>query len=380
MKIAMLGTRGVPASYSGFETCVEQLGSRLAQRGHEVTVYCRTHHIKYPGRTYKGMRLVKLPTIKNKYLDTLVHAFISSAHALFQPYDICLYFIAGNSLVTWIPRMVGKRTIINVDGLDWKREKWPAAAKSYIRFAERMATILPNAFLTDSRVVQRYYKETYGVTPPYIAYGSDAQTLPPGETLRKWGLEPRRYILFVGRLVPENCAHHLVEAFCMLPDKQGMKCVIVGDAPYAEEYISTLKERACDGVVFTGYVFGEGYRELSSHAYCFVETSGVGGTHPALLEAMGFGNCVITHDTPENLETVGPVGFSYDGRVGAASLSGVLAQLLAQPHVVEERRGMSLEYVRANYSWDAITEQYLALFRRVLLKGRHRNRAKQPKL
>lgn len=367
----MLGTRGIPASYSGFETCVEQLGARLVERGHEVTVYCRTHHIKYKGRHYKGMRLVKLPTIPNKYLDTLVHSFISSLHALFQPYDVCLYFIAGNSLVTWIPRLVGKRTIINVDGLDWKREKWPELARKYIRFAERMATVLPNAFLTDSTVVQRYYQATYGVKPPYIAYGSDVQPLPPGDTLRKYGLEPRKYILFVGRLVPENCAHHLVEAFCMLPDKQGMKCVIVGDAPYAGEYKESLRAGACEGVVFTGYVFGDGYRELSSSAYCFVETSGVGGTHPALLEAMGFGNCVVAHDTPENLETIGPVGLSYRGSEGAQDLCRTLAQLLQDPQLVEERRGLSLSYVRSNYSWDKITESYLALFRRVL-RGRRR--------
>lgn len=370
MKIAMLGTRGVPASYSGFETCVEQLGARLVERGHEVTVYCRTHHVKYKGTTYRGMRLVKLPTIKNKYLDTLVHAFISSVHALTQPYDICLYFIAGNSLVTWIPRLAGKRTIINVDGLDWKREKWPTAAKKYIQFAERMATVLPNAFLTDSKVVQKYYQDAYGVTPAYIAYGSDVELAPPGATLARFGLEPRKYILFVGRLVPENCAHHLVDAFCMLPDTHGMKCVIVGDAAYADEYIASLKVRGCPDVVFTGYVFGEGYRELSSNAYLFVETSGVGGTHPALLEAMGFGNCVITHDTPENLETVGPVGFSYSGREGAPALAGLLEQLIQQPNVVEDRRQLSLAYVKSHYSWENITDRYVALFRRVL--GRRR--------
>ena len=145
-----------------------------------------------------------------------------------------------------------------------------------------------------------------------------------------------------------------------------MKCVIVGDAPYAEEYISSLKARACEGIVFTGYVFGEGYRELSSNAYCFVETSGVGGTHPALLEAMGFGNCVVTHDTPENLETVGPVGFSYDGKIGAESLRNSLQQLIDQPHVVKEARALSLAYVRRHYSWEVITDQYLTLFYRVL--------------
>jgi glycosyltransferase involved in cell wall biosynthesis len=324
------------------------------------------------------MRLIKLPTIKNKYFDTLVHALLSSVHALFQPYDICLYFIAGNSVVTWIPRLAGKRTIINVDGLDWKREKWPPFARAYIRFAERMAGVLANAVVTDSHVVQKYYKQAYGITTEYIAYGSDVKPLPPGDTLRKWGLEPRRYVLFVGRLVPENCAHHLVEAYCMLSEqyRRHMKCVIVGDAPYAEEYIADLRARACNGVVFTGYLFGDGYRELSSSAYCFVETSGVGGTHPALLEAMGFGNCVVAHDTPENLEAMGPVGLSYNGRQGAESLRQVLEHLIRNPQVVEERRALCLQYARHNYSWEAVTDRYLELFYRVL--GRGRNRQRQP--
>src|SRR5262245_17706006 len=139
MKIALMGTRGIPASYSGFETCVEQMGQRQVERGHQVTVYCRSHHIRYPENSYKGMDLVKLPTIKNKYLDTIVHSFISSIHSLNKKFDIALYFIAGNSLVCWIPRLVGTKTILNVDGLDWKREKWPWIAKKYIQFAEYLA-------------------------------------------------------------------------------------------------------------------------------------------------------------------------------------------------------------------------------------------------
>jgi glycosyltransferase involved in cell wall biosynthesis len=366
MKVALLGTRGIPASYSGFETCVEELGTRLVRRGHDVTVYCRSHHVSYEGSHYKGMRLVKLPTIQNKYLDTIVHSFLSSLHAATKGYDVALYFIVGNSPVVWIPRLAGQKTILNVDGLDWKREKWPPPAKQYIRFAERLATFLPNAFLTDSRVVQRYYEDSYGTRPPYIAYGAEVDPLPPGETLQRFGLDPRNYVLFVGRLVPENCIHHLIEAFKGLKKPPGMKCVIVGDAAYQKEYIRSLKAMAGDDVIFTGYVFGEGYRELSSNAYTFVETSGVGGTHPALLEAMGFGNCVITNATAENMETVGTVGFSYDGNAGAPSLREVLQRLLDQPDLVAERRLLSRAYVREHYSWERITEQYLSLFYQVL--------------
>ena len=368
LNIAMLGTRGVPASYSGFETCVEELGRRLVQRGHRVTVYCRSHHIRYGRPCYRGMRLVKLPTLANKYLDTLLHSFISSLHALGQRFDVGLYFIAGNSPVTWIPRLVGTRTLLNVDGLDWKRDKWPAAAKRYIQAAEFLATVLPDGFLTDSRAVQRYYARRYGKTPPYIPYGSEVAPEPPGETLARWSLEPGRYVLFVGRLVPENCAHHLVEAFRHLDTS--MKCVIVGDAPYADQYQQRLRAAAGNDarIVFTGYLFGRGYRELGTNAAVFVETSGVGGTHPALLEAMALGNCVVVNDTDENLETIGDAGLAYSGADGSPALQRVLQGLLRDPGRVEAYRKKALERVKQCFRWESVTDRYEALFYRVCRK------------
>ncbi len=358
LKIALMGTRGVPASYSGFETCVEQLGQRLAKRGHDVTVYCRTHHITYPGDTYLGMRLVKLPTIRNKYLDTLVHSFLSSLHALKEGYDAGLYFIAGNSPVTWVPRLVGTKTALNVDGLDWKRDKWNGLAKRYIRFAEWFAQFGPNLYLTDSSLVQDYYKNKTGKAPPFIVYGSDIERLPPGETLARYGLEPKRYILFVGRLVPENNAHHLVEAFTKLDTD--MKCVIVGDAPYAEDYQKQLRDLAGgdERIVFTGYVFGEGYRELGSNAYAYVATTGVGGTHPALIEAMAMGNCCIVNGTPVNLQTIDGNGLSYDGARGAEALRDVLEGALHGPGEADAYRRKAAEHAAEVYSWEAVTDQY----------------------
>lgn len=369
MKIALLGTRGIPASYSGFETCVEQLGQRLVERGHQVTVYCRSHHVEYPENTYKGMRLVKLSTIRNKYLDTFVHTLLSSIHALSQRYDIALYFISGNSLLSWIPRLVKTKTLLNVDGLDWKREKWPALAKRFIQFSEAMATKLPNMFLTDSRIVQNYYRYRYGILPPYIPYGSDVQIVSPGETLARFNLNAGKYILFVGRLVPENCAHHLVEAFHTLDTD--LKCVIVGDAPYAEAYQAELRAIASNDprIIFTGYVFGKGYQELGSNAYIFVETSGVGGTHPALIEAMAFGSCVIVHNTPENLETIGEAGLSYDGKIGADSLREVLHFLLMRPEIVSDYRKRATQRASRVYNWEAVTISYENLFNQICGKS-----------
>lgn len=368
MRIAILGTRGVPASYSGFETCAEELGARLVSRGHEVTVYCRIPHITYPGAVHRGMRLVKIPTIRSKHLDTITHGLLSSFHALLMRYDIALFFNVGNSPVTWIPRVAGQRVVLNVDGLDWRRKKWGRFARWYIRSAERWATRFPHAVVTDSRRVQQYYREQYRVPSTCIAYGADPRAVPPGPWLKRFGLEPRKYILFVGRLVPENCAHHLVEAFEGL--STDFLCVIVGDAPYAEAYIRSLRTTRDPRVIFTGYLFGEGYQELTSNAYCFVETSEVGGTHPALVEAMGFGTCAVINDTPENLETIGEAGVSYTGEVGAPALREVLRRLLKDPAVVAESGRRGQERVRAYYSWEAVTDAYESLFRRLLNGGR----------
>lgn len=360
MHIAMIGTRGIPASYSGFETCVQELGSRLVTRGHQVTVYCRSHHISYPHPTYRGMRLVRLPTIQNKYLDTFVHTFLSLLHGLGQPYDVILMFIVGNSPLAWIPRLRGQKVVLNVDGLDWKREKWPPAAKLYLLWSERLATQLPHVFITDSRVVQRYYREQYDKDSPYIPYGASVTRRPPGEWLARFGLEPGRYVLFVGRLVPENCAHHLVTAFDSLETDKN--CVIVGDAPYAEDYIRELKASADPRVIFTGYVFDEGYEELLSHAYAFVETSGVGGTHPALVEAMALGNCVVANDTQENQETIGDAGLCYDGQRGAPALRKVLARLIAEPKALERYRALAATRVQEHYTWEQVVDQYERIF------------------
>lgn len=364
MKIAMIGTRGIPASYGGFETCAQELGARLVERGHAVTVYCRAHHITYNEPYYRGIRLVKLPAIANKYLDTITHTTVSSIHALGQNYDVVLMFIAGNSPISFVPRLAGQQVVLNVDGLDWKRQKWPPLAKKYIQFAEWLATKMPNRVVTDSRRVQEYYRERWNAETAYIAYGADVVCEPPGKFMQQFSLEPRKYILFVGRLVPENCVHHLVEAFKHL--NTAMPCVIVGDAPYATEYIQQLRASAGKNVIFTGYLYGDGYRELSSHPYAFVETSEVGGTHPALLEAMAFGNVVVTNDTRENLETVADAGIPYHGKHGAGHLTTVLQELINNPQRAEEYRCRAQERVRKHFTWDAITTEYENLFRTMI--------------
>ena len=365
MKIALLGTRGVPAAYSGFETLVDAVGQRLAARGHDVTVYCRPHMVSGRYASYKGMRLVYLPTIANKYLDTIVHTLVCTLHmAVRRRPDVAVYFIAGNGPLAALSRVMGIPSIINVDGLDSRRAKWNRAARVYLRWTERNAPRFADATITDSRSVQTLYRNEYGVETHFIPYGSDMEGEDTGEHLVGLGLEPGRYILFVGRLVPENNAHVLVEAFEGLDTD--LKLVIVGDAPYMEEYHAALHATKDERVVFAGYVFGDGYRELSRNAALFVAPTEVGSTHPVIVEAMAAGNCVVVNDYEPNLETIGDAGVSYPGAEGAVGLRRVMAELLDDPERIERFRELARERARTVYSWDAVTEAYERLARDVM--------------
>jgi glycosyltransferase involved in cell wall biosynthesis len=367
MKIAILGTRGIPASYSGFETAVEQLAGRLTARGHEVTVYCRPHVVDRKLTEYRGARLIHLPTIRNKYLDTFVHTFLSALHAARAPQpDVALFFIAGNSPLCMITRAASIPTLINVDGLDSDRGKWPALAKAYLRFAERTAPRWADEAITDSHAVAEIFERRYGRRIGVVPYGVEDPGHDGNEALEQLGLEPRRYILFVGRLEPENNPHLLVEAFSRIDRgrARGMKLAIVGGAPYADDYIRQVRRSADPRVVFPGYVFGRRYWELQRHAYLFCAPTEVGGTHPVILEAMAAGNCVLVNDHPPNAETVGDAGVYFSGRSGVDDLTDQLGRLLDEPELVGVYRRRALERARG-YSWDAVADRYEALLHAV---------------
>ncbi|MHB8168807.1 MAG: glycosyltransferase [Thermoleophilia bacterium] len=368
MKIAMLGTRGIPANYSGFETAVEALSTRLVKRGHEVVVYCRPHVIDYDGDSYEGVRLTKLSTIATKHLDTFVHTGVSTVHMLLRDRcDVAIYFIAGNSPFCLMSRLGRIPTVINVDGMDSKRAKWSGSAKAFLRFTERLAPAAANVVIADSRVVQRYYKERFGADSVFIPYGAHMEPAPGTEWLDRFGLSPREYVLFVGRLVPENRPHILIKAFQGV--RTDKKLVIVGDAPYAAEYITRLKEMAGGNIIFTGYVFGEGYRQLSQNAYLSAAPTVVGGTHPVIVEHLAAGNCLLVSDHPPNLETVGDAGVSFAAAEGSADLRRQLRHLLDDPELVADYRVKAKERARRVYDWDSVTDQYEDLCRQLARGG-----------
>jgi len=362
MRIAILGTRGIPASYGGFETFAEHLARRLVLRGHDVTVYCRAHYVSPRQLEYHGVKLKVLPTIRHKYFDTVVHTFISAIHAVSGRFDAALICNCANAPFSPILRLTGTPVAINVDGLEHKRKKWGSLARRYYRFAEYLSTLLPNEIVTDAQVIQDYYLARHNAPSTMIAYGSEVERRPDREAVRKWRVEPNRYVLYVSRLEPENNAHLVIEAFKKV--RTAYRLLIVGDAPYAEQYISSLKAQARGDkrIVFTGFVFGQDYRALQQNAYCYVHATEVGGTHPALLEAMGYGNCVLTLATPENMEVVGDAGVPY---IDEYDLTAKLQRVLRDGSLVQAYRNRAQQRVQTHYDWDGVVDQYEQLFRRM---------------
>lgn len=366
LRIAIMGTRGVPAAYGGFETFAEELGARLAGRGHAVTVYGRSAGGPSRPRSYRGMRLRHLPTIRHKYLDTVTNTALSVIDGLLRRFDVVLLCNNANAPFAVIPRIGGAKVALNVDGLEWNRSKWSRLGRWYYRACAWLAPKLPIELVSDARVIVDYYRTRFHKQTVYIPYGFDPRRLPPGETLMSFGIDAGRYILYVSRLEPENNAHLVIEGYRQAGGLAGVGAplLLVGDAPYATAYKAQVQRLADEtpGVITPGYVFGDGYVELQSNAMAYVQATEVGGTHPALVEAMGRGAAILANDVPEHREVLGEAGVYY-ARNDAVSLGRELRALVDD----EPRRAalsrLAAERAAAHFSWDHVTDEYERLFR-----------------
>jgi glycosyltransferase involved in cell wall biosynthesis len=353
MRIAIVGTRGIPARYGGFETFAEELSRRLVTRGHQVVVYCRE---RPPEPEYLGVSLQYLPTIRHKYLDTIAHTLLSTLHLLGHRCDVALYCNAANAIFTWMPRVIGIPVALNVDGLERKRKKWNAFARGWYAISEWLATFGPTAVVSDAQRIKEYYQETYGKATHFIPYGADLGKIESINALQELGLEPECYFLYVSRLEPENNALLVREAFERV--STDMKLVLVGDAPYAADYIRRVRDTSDPRILVPGAIYGLGYHELGSHCFAYIHATEVGGTHPALIEAMGRGALVLYLNTAENAEVAEGAGIPFEG-----DLDSQIARVLAMSDAERaELRRKAFERVRERYSWDAVTERYEQLF------------------
>lgn len=363
MRIAFFGSRGIPACYSGFETFLEQLSVRLAQRGHEVTVYNRAPFNRYTEPEYKGVKIVRLPTIPTKATDTIVHTFLSTIHSIPEHYDIAYFCGVGNALLSIIPKLGGSKIILNVDGADFARAKWSGFGRWWLHRSESWTSRVADAVIADNGTIQRRYKKLYNIDATLIPYGSNVITVDPGDTaLRHFGLKPNHYFLYVSRLTPENAADLTVQAF--LESKQELPLVIVGDALYQTDFIERVKRLAAasEKIIFTGFQFGDAYQQLSFHARAFILPTAIEATRPVLLDQMGFGNGVIVRDTAGNLEVVGDAGLTFADANPVPTLAAAMDRLAAHPEEAAEFGRRAQKRVSEFYDWDVIATRYEALF------------------
>jgi len=362
MKIAMIGTRGVPANYGGFETCVEELGRRLAERGHEVTVYCRSS--SYPERlpAYLGMELVYLPCFKGKAVETLSHTFLSVLHASFmRSFDVLMVFNAANSPALAVPRLLGKKIAINTDGLEWKRGKWGVVARRYYKSAEWLSTRLADRIVADSTGIQDYYRDTYGKESTYIAYGAYPGVSRDPKLIEPMGLKPGGYFLQVTRFEPENNPLLTIQAYKKL--KTDKKLVLVGGVPYRSGYAEEMARLAKGdpNIIMPGYIFEkELLNELWCNSFAYVHGNEVGGTNPALLQSMGSASFVIAIDVPFSRDVLSGAGIFFDK--DAASLAQKMNWAIENKDGLEPFRKRAVDRIREHYSWERVADGYEALF------------------
>jgi glycosyltransferase involved in cell wall biosynthesis len=362
LRVAFIGGRGVISKYSGIETYYEEVGQRLADMGHEVTVYCRSYFTPALAE-HRGMRLVRLPTFRSKHFETVIHTLLSTAHALTQRYDIVHYHALGPALFSFIPRMLGKKTVVTVQGLDWQRKKWGRLASAVLKLGERASVCLPNGTMVVSQTLQQRYREIHGIEAFYVPNGGLLRERSQPRAIREWGLDPGTYTLFLGRFSPEKGCHLLVEAFEQIDTD--VKLVMAGAASYCDEYSRELRTHASDRIRMLDWVSGETLDELLTNAMVFVLPSDMEGLSLALLDAMGAGLCVLTSDVPENREVVDGAGFTF--QCGSAEdLADRLRFLLANPAVRNAAGIAARGRIEERYQWQTVTEDIEKAYFKIL--------------
>jgi glycosyltransferase involved in cell wall biosynthesis len=350
LRVAFIGGRGVISKYSGIETYYEEVGKRLAQTGHEVTIYCRNYFTPKQIE-HNGARLVRLPTIRSKHLETLVHTILSTAHAMTQQYDLVHYHALGPALFSWLPRLVGAKTAVTVQGLDWQRKKWGRLASAVLQSGERASVRFPTGTMVVSKALLRRYRGIHGVEAFYVPNGGMLRERREPRHILDWGIEPDNYVLFLGRFSPEKGCHLLVEAFEQLDTR--VQLVMAGASSYCDDYSRNLRQHASDRIRMLDWASGEALDELLTNAMLFVLPSDLEGLSLALLDAMGAGLCVLTSDVPENREVVDGAGFTF--RCGnAADLAERLRFLIANPSIREAAGRVAKKRISDHYQWQKV--------------------------
>lgn len=362
LRIAFIGGRGVGGAYSGIERYYEEVGSRLSARGHRLLVYCRPHFAP-PEATFRGMQICRLPTIRAKHLETLVHTILSTIDVCFRRVDLVQFHALGSSPFAWLPRLFGKKTVVSVRGLDWQRAKWGVVARTYLRLCERTSVHCPNATAVVSRTLLAHYRRRFNRPVSYIPNGVVRHEPVPPDGIREWGLRGRDYFLYAGRLSPEKGLDVLIEAHRGLAES---RLVIAGGSSYSDDYTKRLRARAHDRVLFTGFITGRLLHEMYSNALAFVLPSQMEGLSVALLEAISYGLPVIASDIPENRELVDECGGFLFRLDDERDLRRAMQSILDDRTTAMRTGARARDIVRACFDWDRIALDTEALYLKIV--------------
>jgi glycosyltransferase involved in cell wall biosynthesis len=348
----------VVGKYSGIETYYEEIGMRLVEKGHRVTAYCRSYFTPAIAE-HRGMRIVRLPTIRSKHLETSVHTLLSTIHACFSKYDVVYYQTLGPSLFSFLPRLFGKKTVVTVQGLDWRRKKWAWFARKMLKLCEWTSVRLPNRTMVVSRTLQKHYLVHHSKKTVYTPNGTQIRKRQGGSQLQKFGLVPGGYVLYLGRFSPEKNCDLLIDAF----ERSGtpMQLVLAGGSSHTDKYVARLREHQSDRVKLLDYLSGETLEDVLTNAALFVLPSDIEGLSLALLDAMGAGVCVLASDVPENCEVIEDTGFVFK-HGDSADLQRMLGLLLSDAGLREVAGGSAQQRVRQHYLWGKVTKEIAGVY------------------
>lgn len=361
MKIAIIGSRGYPYVYSGYETFVSELSTRLVGKGHQVTVYCHKGLFNERPRVVNGVNLVYLPAMETKSISQLSHSFLSTFHVLFKSVNIVLYVNPANGPFGFLTTLAGKKTAINVDGLEWLRPKWKGIGGKYFYIAAHLATKLFDEVVTDSERMSDIYLEEFHAPSTVIEYGANLEYSTTSQLLRPWGLECGGYYLIVGRLVPDNNADIIIRGFMKTASKK--KLVVVGDVPYADSYAVNIKKSADARLVFTGYVNDQNVlRELYSNCFAYFHGHEYGGTNPTLLKALANGCCILALDTVFSREVLSDGKYGLFFQKSADSVTGIIEEIETGNINIIQLKDRTRGRILERYTWERITDRYEKLF------------------
>jgi glycosyltransferase involved in cell wall biosynthesis len=373
LKIAILGSKGYPYVYGGYETMVKELGERLQKRGMDVRVYCHRSLFDERPAEVNGIKLIYVPGIETKILSQLSHSFFGMLHACFSDVDVIFVVNSANGPFGIFPRLFSKPTAINVDGMEWLRPKWSGFGAKYFFWASKKATKLYDRIITDCYEMQKTYKELFGAQSTVIAYGANPDSQSSPDKIKKWNLDRQGYYLIVGRMIPDNNADVIINAFVLSTSDR--KLVILGEAPIKDPYESKLRAIKDERLVFTGYVNDQDdLKSLYHNSFAYFHGHEYGGTNPAMLKAMGYGCAILALDTRFTREMLqnGKHGWLFDKSI--ASVLTVIEKAEESPLEMEALRETARDGLTKKYNWDHVTDQYLEVFN--FLKNRKNKKSK----